>query len=299
MWFAEPGKINERIDFLGTHEICMYLVRGRHSMIVGGGMSYIAPALERQLSAIDVDAGDIRYLVITHSHFDHCGAVPYLKRRFPEAEVVASAYAAEVLQKPKVIDVIASANREKIAESGLDRELEDPGLDISGIDVDRIVGDGDALDLGQGIEAHIIEAPGHSRCSMAVYVPALKAMFPTDAAPCPLPDGKGLVLPSPQYDFTMYLESLRKLSEYDVEVCAFEHHGVLAGEQGRNALQRGLQRTERFKSYLVRQCEELGNIDAVAGKLASEIRRKNELPFLSLELQATIVMLSVRKILGS
>ncbi len=298
MWYAEPGKINDRIQFLGTHEICIYLVRGRHSMIIGGGMSYIAPTLERQLSAMDVDEGDIRYLVITHSHFDHCGAVPYLRRRFPRAEVVASPYAAEVLRKPKVIDVIASANRERIAELGLEGECEELGLDFAGVDVDRIVGHGDMLDLGEGLEAHILAAPGHSKCSLAVYLPALKAMFPSDAAPCPLPDGKGLVIPSPQYDFAMYLESLRKLSGYDVEVCAFEHHGVLVGEQGRSALQRGLQRTERFRNYLVRRCEELGGIEAVAQELASEIGPKNELPFLSLELQARILMLSVRKILG-
>lgn len=298
MWFGEPGKINERVDFLGTHEICVYLVRGKDAMIVGGGMSYIAPVLERQLSVMDVAMRDIRYLIITHSHFDHCGAVPYLKRKFPKAEVVASAYAAEVLGKPKVIDVVASANREKIHELALQKELEELGLEFEGVDVDRVVGDGDVLDLGLGLEAHFIEAPGHSKCSMALYVPALRAMFPSDAGPCPLPHGRGFVTPSPQYDFAMYLESLRTLSGYDVEMCAFEHHGVLVGEQARTALQRGLERTLRFRDYLVRQYQELGDIEEVAQKLASEIRRKNELPFLSLELQATILKISVRKILS-
>ncbi|MFU8797006.1 MAG: MBL fold metallo-hydrolase, partial [Dehalococcoidia bacterium] len=252
-----------------------------------------------QLAALDVGTRDVRYLVITHSHFDHCGAVPYLKRRFPEAEVVASAYAAEVLGKPRVIDVIASANKEKIDALGLQKEFEELGLEFGGVEVDRVVGDGDAVDLGQGIEAHFIEAPGHSKCSMAVYVPALQAVFPSDAAPCPLPDGKGLVVPSPQYDFPMYVNSLRTLSKYDVEICAFEHHGVLTGEQAKNALQRGLQRTERFRNHLVRQRQELGDIEKVAQKIATEIRRKNELPFLSLELQATITKISVRKILGA
>jgi len=299
MWFGEPGKINDRVDFLGTREICVHLVRGKDAMIVGGGMSYIAPALERQLSAMGVEAGDVRYLIITHSHFDHCGAVPYLKRRFPDSEILASAYAAEVLCKPNVIEVVASANREKIDELGLRKEYADLGLEFAGVAVDRVVAEGEVLDLGDGVEAQFIEAPGHSRCSLALYVPALQAMFPSDAAPCPLPDGRGLAIPSPQYDFAMYLQSLKTLSEYDVQICAFEHHGVLAGDQAGTALQRGLERTVRFRDYVVRQYQESGNIEEVAQKLASEVRRKNELPFLSLELQATILEMSVRKMLGS
>ncbi len=299
MWFREPARIGDRVDFLGTHDICVHLVRGKDAMIVGGGMSYIAPELERQLYAMGIDTADVRYLIITHSHFDHCGAVPYLKRKFPNAEVLTSAYAADVLSKPKVIDIVASANREKIEQLGLQNEHRELGLEFNGIAVDRVVVDGEALDLGDGIEAQFIEAPGHSRCSMALYVPALRAMFPSDAAPCPLPDGRGFVIPSPQYDFAMYLESLRRLSEYDVEICAFEHHGVLVGEEGRAALRRGLDRTIRFRDYLVRQYEESGDIEEVAQKLASEIGRKNELPFLSQELQATILTISVRNMLGS
>ena len=299
MWFGEPARINDRIDFLGTREISVYLIRGKDAAIVGGGMSYILPELDRQLSAMDLDTADVRYLIITHSHFDHCGAVPYLRRSFPNAEVLSSAYASKVLSKPKVIDIVASANREKIEQLGLQNEYRDLGLEFDGIAIDRVVADGEALDLGDGIEAQFIAAPGHSRCSMALYIPALQAMFPSDAAPCPLPEGKGFVIPSPQYDFPMYLESLRRLSEYDVEICAFEHHGVLVGRQGRVALRRGLDRTMRFRDYLVGRYEESGNIEEVAQKLASEIRRKNELPFLSRELQATILMISVRKMLGS
>jgi len=92
MWIGEPGKITDRIDFLGTHKNCLYLLKGREAMLIGGGMSWTAPALEKQFSAMDYDFHKIKYLVIPHSHFDHCGAVPYLKRKFPWLQVVASAY---------------------------------------------------------------------------------------------------------------------------------------------------------------------------------------------------------------
>ena len=299
MWIGEPGKVTDRIDFLGTREICLYLVRGKDAMIVGGGMAYIAPALERQFSGMDFDAGNIKYLVVPHSHFDHCGAVPYLKRKFPQVQILASAYAAKLFSKPKVANVIATANKGAIDALGLQKEYEELNLEFDGIRVDRVVGANDVVELGDGIEAHFIETQGHTKCSLAVYVPELKAMFPSDAAPCPLSDGRGTIIPSPQYDFSSYVESLKRLSSYDIEICAFEHHGVVLGEQARNILQQGLEGTERLKNYVVKQHQEIGDIEEVAQKLFCEIQERDELPFLSSELQADVTRTVIRKILAA
>jgi len=299
MWIGEPGKVTDRIDFLGTGEICLYLLKGKEAMIIGGGMSQVAPSLEKQFSQMDFDTKNIKYLVVTHSHFDHCGAVPYLKRKFLQVHILASAYSQEVFSKEKVVNAIASANKGVIDALGLQDEYEKLNLEFDGIQVDQVVAEKDILDLGDGIEAHFIEAPGHTKCSLAIYVPKLKAMFPSDAAPVPLADGNGLTVPSPQYDFLLYVESLKKLSSHEIEICAFEHHGVLLGEQARNILPQGLEQTEKFKNYVIEQYQEIRDMDKVAQKLASEIQEKNELPFLNLELQVTITKAAIRKILAT
>ncbi len=298
MWIGESGRVTDRIEFLGTRDICLYLVKGRDAMIVGGGMSYIAPSLERQFAGMSLDMQDIKYVVIPHSHFDHCGAVPYLKRKFPHAEIVASAYAAQLFSKPKVMHTIARSNRAAIEAMGLDGEYERLNLEVDAIQVDRVATEGEAMDLGDGLEALFIETRGHTRCSLAVYCPQLRAMFPSDAAPCPLPDGRGLVMPSPQYDFPSYVESLEKLAGYDTDVCAFDHHGALLGEQARCVLPRGLKRTKRFKQYVDRRYRERGELEEVAEEIASEAARKNELPFLSRELQGEVAKTSVRRMLA-
>jgi glyoxylase-like metal-dependent hydrolase (beta-lactamase superfamily II) len=299
MWIGEPGKVTDRIDFLGIREICLYLLKGKEAMIIGGGMSHIAPSLEKQFPQMDFDTENIKYLVVTHSHLDHCGAVPYLKRKFPQVQILASAYSKEVFSKEKVVNAIASANKGAIDASGLQNEHERLNLGFDGIHVDRVVAENDIIDLGDGIKAHFIETPGHTKCSLAVYVPELKAMFPSDAAPVPLADGSGLTIPSPQYDFLLYVESLKKLCSYEIEICAFEHNGVLFGEQARNILPQGLEQTEKFKNYVVEQYQEIGNMDKVSQKLASEIQEKNELPFLTPDLQVTITKAAVRKILAT
>lgn len=299
MWVGQPGKLTERIEFLGTREICLYLVEGREGMLIGGGMSYVAPLLERQLSRLDFDAERIRYLVILHSHFDHCGAVPYLRWKFPWAQVVSSAYSKEVFSKEKVISAIASANQKAMAGLGLCRKYEELNWEFKDIRVEKVVAEGDAIDLGEGIQVHFLETPGHTKCSLAAYVPELKALFPSDAAPIPLPDGSGLSFPSPQYDFSAYMESLRKLVSYEAEVCAFEHNGAFVGDQAREVLRQGLEETAKFRNYVLTLYGQLGDVDKVTQALLAKIHQRNELSFLDSELQISVTKACVRKIIAT
>ena len=297
MLIQEPGKVTDRIDFLGTREICLYLLKGKEAMIIGGGMSWIAPSLERQFSEMDFDFKKIKYLVIPHSHFDHCGAVPYLKRKFPGIQIVASAYSKEVFSKEKAMNFIANINKEMVEKLGFQNEYKGLNLQFDKIRVDRVATENDIIDLGDRVEAHFLEVPGHTKCSLAVYVPRLKAMFPSDSAPHPTDDGSELSHPSPQYDFSLYLESLRKLATYEVAICGFEHHGIFIGEQAKKVLQQGLEQAERFKDYVIEQYQQIGDWGKVAQRLATEAMEKNKFPFLSLELQTSVTKSVISKIL--
>jgi hypothetical protein len=97
----------------------------------------------------------------------------------------------------------------------------------------------------------------------------------------------------------LYVESLKKLCSYEIEICAFEHHGVLLGEQARNILLLGLKQTDKFKNYVIEHYKETDDLNKVAQKLASEMQEKNELPFLTPELQLTISKAAVRNILAT
>ncbi len=297
MLIQEPCKVTERIDFLGTRGNCLYLLKGKEAMIIGGGMSWIAPSLERQFSELDFDLKKIKYLVILHSHFDHCGAVPYLKRKFPHIQIVASAYSKEVFSKENAVNFIANINKEVMEKFGLQNECARLNLQFDGIQVDRVVAENDTIDLGDGIEAHFLEVPGHTKCSLAVYISGLKAMFPSDSAPPPTGDGSELSYPSPQYDFSLYMESLKKLSSYEVAVCGFEHNGIFVGEQAKKVLRQGLEQTEKFKNYVIEQCQQTGDWDKVAQKIAAEAMEKNKLPFLNLDLQTSLAKTIIRKVL--
>ena len=67
--------------------------------------------------------------------------------------------------------------------------------------MDRVVTDGETLDLGNGVKVEFYEVPGHSKCCLATYVPSCKALFPTDTMPFPVDAWCDLAFPSAQYDF--------------------------------------------------------------------------------------------------
>lgn len=297
MWIKKPGKVTDRLDFLGTTDNCLYLLKGREAMIIGGGMSWVAPSLEAQFSAIDLNLNKLRYLVVSHSHFDHCGAVPYLKRKFPNIQILASAYSEKVFAKEKAVNFIAAANRQMIDRLGLQSEYERLNLKFDGIHVDRIITEKDIIDLGDGIKIHFMEVPGHTQCSIATYIPKLKALFPSDAAPPPTDDASGVFFPGPQYNFDLYKKSLERLASCEVEICAFEHYGVVTGDEARQILQEGICQTERFENRIIELYQQTRNFNETVQRAAAEILQRNEFNFMDRELQLTVLSTVIRKIL--
>ena len=60
---------------------------------------------------------------------------------------------------------------------------------------------------------------------------------------------------------------------------------------------RGWSTRKSAKSHFIEQYQERDDLDKVTQKPASEMPGKNKLPFLSLELQCTIIKVVIRKIL--
>jgi len=234
MIFEAPGKITDRIWLVGRRESCAYIVGGEDEYaLLGGAMAYVAPDVLEQLARFGVAEAKIRRIVILHSHFDHCGMVPFLKRRWPWAVVTASARSREMLQKPNVIASIAALNQAMLAPSGQTGPDGERDLHFDGIAVEAVVGEGDRLTCSD-LSLEILEVPGHSSCSIAVYIPEEKALFASDAGGIPLGDK---IFTAANSNFDLYQASLAKMATRDVAIHLAEHYGARSGEEGRRFLQ--------------------------------------------------------------
>ena len=233
MVFDTPGKITDRIWLVGKKESCAYLVGGKNEYaLLGGAMAYVAPDVLEQVEAFGIDEHQIRRIVILHSHFDHCGMVPFLERRWPWVTVTGSQKSQDLLRKPKVIDSIEMLNRTMIAQNGLAEHGKALDLNFSGIEVEAVVSDGEILTCSD-LSLEILEVPGHSSCSIAVYIPEEKALFASDAGGIPFGDK---IFTAANANFDRYQQSLEKMATKDVAIHLAEHYGARSGEQGRRFL---------------------------------------------------------------
>jgi glyoxylase-like metal-dependent hydrolase (beta-lactamase superfamily II) len=225
MRHKEIGQIDEGLWLFGTEESCVYLLEGDDSSaLISAGISYIIPDILRQIATWKRSQRKIRHIIILHSHFDHIGIVPYLKRIQPDLNIYASERAWKILSNPKAASVMEDYTLKvcKRVRGNTD--------DLAAIDWQwrqDIFGDslrqGSRIELGgRHIEFH--ESPGHSSCSLTAYVPELKALFPSDAAAIPYRDEYVIAAGS---SFDEYKKSLDRLGCLDVEIIGADHYGYI------------------------------------------------------------------------
>ncbi|MBE0618666.1 MAG: MBL fold metallo-hydrolase [Proteobacteria bacterium] len=268
MRIRDAGPIDPHLTMLGTPKSCLYLVQGEEHALVGGGGQWVVPELERQFDQWRVDTDRIRYLVLGHAHFDHCGAVPYLLHRYPHLQVVGSPGAAEFLAIPKAVRNAQRFSREATLRMGCPMEHGGVSLEWDSFPLARVVRDGDVLDLGAGVELRFFEAPGHSRCSMITYLGVNQCLFPSDSLHAPAEQGSGFLCTASE-SFRDYQESLRKVAHLTTNLCAWEHHGVHTGEDAREAVARGLQLTREYQEEIRVAIAAGEDADALAQRLST------------------------------
>jgi len=289
----KPGRVKEGLWFLGREETGVYLLEGRReSMIISGGMSYIVPDLLQQMTDFNIDERRITKLLILHSHFDHIGIVPFLKRRLSQTEVYASEKAWKVLTAEKAIRTINEFSRavakrmlKEEVYSAYDLEWRD---DISG----KVVHDGDRIDLGE-VTVSILEIPGHSSCAIAAYVPEWKALFPTDGGGIPF---RETIITSGNSNYTRYQESLERLRDLEVDYYCADHYGYLTGEEAGEFVRKSIEMAKKHRAAIENAYRSMGDIDKVARAMVNFFYYENRNYFLSPEIFLEVYRQMVRHI---
>jgi len=183
---------------------------------------------------------EIKYILAMHSHFDHVCGIPMLKRLFPSARTAGSARTQKLLESEKVQIMLKRADATVSAaylQSGLLSEKPDD-LDTDLLGIDLCLGEGDSLTLDNGLTIDIMETPGHTPCSLSAYVAQDQAMFVSDAAGyC---SGNGIISPVFFQDYRLYINSIRRIMDFPVDILGFGHGEICKGQQVQDYFQNSL-----------------------------------------------------------
>lgn len=154
---------------------------------------------ENIIEAIEKNSLSIKYILLTHGHFDHVGAVASLVKKY-KAPVYLSKEDRAFLESPK--EVRASAF----------------GMQIEAAEVDVFVKEGDEIPFSEG-NIKVIETPGHTLGSVCYLFE--NYLFAGDT----LFNGSIGRTDFPESDHSLMVESLKKLKKLDDEIYVLSGHG--------------------------------------------------------------------------
>ena len=141
-------------------------------------MAYCHDQLLKNISAALQARGRERldYVLLSHTHYDHIGALPYITKRWPEVVVCAAAKAKSVFKSEG-----AKGTMKRLGEAARDEfSASKTPVSVDGLRVDRVVKDGDQISIGFEYFA-VLETPGHTACSMTYVLEPAGIMFTSES----------------------------------------------------------------------------------------------------------------------
>ena len=142
-----PFRIAGNLYYVGSKDLAAYLVATPKGLIlINANLQSSPPLIEKSVSALGFHFRDIKILLISHAHYDHCaGAAQILKFTGAKYEVMA----------PDV-PVVESGGHDDFQYAN-DRSMHFPPAHV-----DRVLHDGDTVSLGGTmLTAHL--TPGHTK----------------------------------------------------------------------------------------------------------------------------------------
>jgi 2-aminobenzoylacetyl-CoA thioesterase len=262
------GQLHERIIAVPNSWYPIYIVTGDDkNLLVDAGINLLGPRYYASIGEALGDPGLLNYLFITHSHYDHLGAAHYLKNRIPGIKIGAHKRVAGLLCKESVLKMMnrLSMNHDILFKYNTGGE----DLAIKPFGIEYTLKQGDEFDLG-GLTCRVYEVPGHTKDSLAFYLPEIKALFPGEAAGVLQGENREM-----QVEFLSsyldYINSLGIMIGLNPEIIFIGHGWILTHEDAREFLSQSLAATYRYRKLIERYLDAAnGDAELAIGEMARE-----------------------------
>ncbi len=265
MIIKDTGKIIDGLYMVGTPAMPVYLLDGQKPAIFDAGLAFLGKIYADGIRQI-LGARNLHYCFLTHSHFDHCGAVAALKKFYPALTVAASSKAKKVLGRPNALALIGNLTRAaeqmapKIGIELAEFERFEP------FEVDLTLTEGQFVEISRGLTVQALETPGHTRDCLSYFIPEKKVLLCSEAAG--IPDASGYIVSEALVDYDQYFESMRRLNEVDYEVLCLGHRQALSGQDANNYFHKSMAHCRNFLNLVERSLSEAhGDVQTVIARI--------------------------------
>jgi len=204
-----------------------FLVIGKDRIVqIDAGPSFMGPSYLNDIRELLGKGKWPDYLFFTHCHFDHVGSAPYLLRHFPEMKLGGSQRLIKLLDLERVKETVARLNRGLVKKFNKEKDFVHQDFDYNSLKIDRILKDGDVIDLGSEVSIEVMATPGHTWDSLSFYLPHRKTILTGEAVGVIPGDGFWV---SPQFlsSYDDYVCSIQRIRKKQPRVIVMGHHHVV------------------------------------------------------------------------
>ena len=147
--YIEPFKMADDLYYVGDKLVCVHLIRTDEGLILlDAGYPCTRHLLMASIIRLGFDPADVRWIILTHAHFDHFGAANEFRNLYGTKVALSAADAASMQEKPfRAIGAVPTEN---------------PPV------IDRTLEDGEIFSFG-GKEIRCVLTPGHTLGTMSFF----------------------------------------------------------------------------------------------------------------------------------
>ncbi len=173
------------------------------------------------IDSLGRSVAEISLIIITHNHIDHIGGLAELKEITGATVAIHRAGILDAGDDAPYPGAIRRLLKVPLLSDMRRRFLLSPG------DAGRLLEDGVVLPALGGLR--VVHTPGHTPCSISLYSPRHKLLMVSDAL---VRSRNGPQFPHKMVasNFTLALDSIRKMAELDVDILCFGHGRPLTAD---------------------------------------------------------------------
>lgn len=195
------------------------IIGSEKTAVVDTGAAFCALDL---IKNIEKELGDrpLDYVFATHSHFDHIGAVANLKEHWPNLKVMGGTHATNIMSRPNARALIRKLSEG--AQALFDPEGKYPPFQYNDdlMVCDVALKEGDVVSLGD-ITVRILDAPGHTKCSVGYYLEELDLLFMSESVGVKL--NSGVHFPGYVTSYSDAIDSIEKFRKLNARYFIVPH----------------------------------------------------------------------------
>jgi hydroxyacylglutathione hydrolase len=238
-----PFEITDPSGLSVPRFVYIYLIYGEKIYLIDSGVASSERIIVDYLKKTNQTPEEISILILTHAHPDHMGAAQAVK------EMSGCSVASHSADKDWI---------ENPDQQFMDRPV--PGFKAlveDSVRVDRILQDGDILDLGNRLKLVVLHTPGHSPGSISLWMPHPGVLFSADA----IPVSGAMPIYDDIQDSVRSIQRLKTIKGIKVLLSAWDEpqHGMDAYR----IMDQGFDYLQRIHSIVIKSAETISSQDAM------------------------------------